>query len=327
MWQRVKPALLLLLLAPLIAEYLLGSLSFAQIGLFPIMALMYGTGALFIRETVRRSGRGWPTMITLGIVYGVIEEGLATQSLFNPNYLGLRLLDRGFIPSLGIGAPWTVYVILLHVAWSIAVPVGLVEAIFSERRTVPWLGNLGYAVSGIFFVMGVALVTFGTHSKEQFTASFAQLAATSLIAAIFAVVAFAFFHPHPAELEAPTGQRPMKWRPVVFGLLALVTGSAFHVVTQFGSPHLTAAGQVALALLFPMILIVAIRLASRSGGWSNAHTDALVLGGLSAYCWLGFVLAARLHGPTAIPGQFFPLAIVLGVIYFGIVRKKPIATA
>jgi len=104
MWHRLKPALSLILLAPLIAEYLLGSLSFKQLVLFPIMVLMYGAGALFVREMTRRTNRGWPTIILLGLAYGVIEEGLATQSLFNPHYLGLRLLDYGFIPTLGIGA-------------------------------------------------------------------------------------------------------------------------------------------------------------------------------------------------------------------------------
>ena len=39
MWQRLKSALLLVLVTPLIAEYLLGSLTLAQFGLFPIMAL------------------------------------------------------------------------------------------------------------------------------------------------------------------------------------------------------------------------------------------------------------------------------------------------
>ena len=51
MWQRVKPALLLIVLTPLIAEYLLGSLSLAQAPLFPMMVLMYGMGALVVRET------------------------------------------------------------------------------------------------------------------------------------------------------------------------------------------------------------------------------------------------------------------------------------
>ena len=197
--------LLLVLVTPLIAEYLLGSLTLAQFGLFPIMALMYGTGALLVREAARRCGRGWPTILMLGIAYGVIEEGLATQSLFNPNYLGLRLLDGGFIPALGIAGPWTTYVIVLHVVWSIAAPIGLVDAIFPERRTVPWLGRLGFAMSGVAFVFGVTLVNFGTRNTEHFTASTGQLTATAIIAVLLCVLALSL----PSQNRSRDGeQRP-----------------------------------------------------------------------------------------------------------------------
>ncbi len=75
---------------------------------------------------------------------------------FNPHYLGLHLLNYGFVPALGIGAPWTVYVLLLHVVWSIAVPIGFVEALFPGQRHTPWLGRLGVAVTGIVYALGVA---------------------------------------------------------------------------------------------------------------------------------------------------------------------------
>ena len=66
---------------------------------------LYGGGALLIRETVRRSGRGWPTMIVLALVYAIVEEAFVTQTLFNPNYLHLNLglLKPAYIPALGIG--------------------------------------------------------------------------------------------------------------------------------------------------------------------------------------------------------------------------------
>ena len=182
MWHRLRPAISLFLIAPLVAEYLLGSLSFGQLWLFPIMALMYGGGALWSGRGPRRSGRGWPTILTLGLAYAFVEEGLATQSLFNPHYLGLRLLDRGYIPQLGIGAPWTVYVLLIHVVWSIAVPIGLVEWLFPAQRTTPWLKAFGFAVSLAFYLLGVALVIFGTHQKENFMASTTQLTVTAVIA-------------------------------------------------------------------------------------------------------------------------------------------------
>lgn len=321
MWHRLKPALLLVLLAPLIAEYLSGSLSFAQLPFFPLMALMYGSGALLIRELARRSGRGWPTILALGIAYGVLEEGLATQSLFNPHYLGLRLLDRGFIPSLGIGGPWTVYVVILHLVWSIAVPIGLVEAMFPARRTTPWLHRPGLALSAIAFALGVALVTFGTWSQEHFVASPLQLAAAALIAALFAIAAFALFRPGLVRSDQEV-EPPAKWPPAAFALLALVAGSAFHLLTQFGPAFLPPWPQVALGLSLVFLVIAAITLTRHGGAWTTRHTDALVLGGLATYCWLGFLLTARLHGPATILGQLFPLTIVLAAVGLGIVRQK-----
>ncbi|MES1200430.1 MAG: hypothetical protein ABUS57_03165 [Pseudomonadota bacterium] len=101
MWRRLFAALSLFVLSPLIAEYLLGSLPMNMIAILPIMALMYGSAAVLIREIVRRTGRGWVTLILLATAYGFLEEGLVTQSLWNPNYLHLRLLDYGYVPFLG----------------------------------------------------------------------------------------------------------------------------------------------------------------------------------------------------------------------------------
>jgi len=54
---KFAPALSLFVIAPLVAEYLLGSLPMSMIAILPIMAAMYGSAALLIRETARRSGR------------------------------------------------------------------------------------------------------------------------------------------------------------------------------------------------------------------------------------------------------------------------------
>jgi len=93
MLRRLLPVFSLWLLAPLVAEYLLGSLPVSLITILPLMAAMYGSAALLIREAARRSGGGWMTIALLGAAYGFVEEGFVTQSLFNPNYLHLRLLD------------------------------------------------------------------------------------------------------------------------------------------------------------------------------------------------------------------------------------------
>jgi hypothetical protein len=89
----MTPALVMGLLAPFVAEVLLGNTPLRLILIYLIVLPMYGFGALFIRELSRRLGRGWPTILILGVAYGVAEEGLADMSLFNPNYLGQHLLS------------------------------------------------------------------------------------------------------------------------------------------------------------------------------------------------------------------------------------------
>ena len=98
---RIAPALALLIIAPLIAEFLLGDFNIRQIGFVVVFIPVYGAGALLVREITRRAGRGWPTLLLLALAYALILEGFTNQTLFNPNYAGQRLLDYGFIPALG----------------------------------------------------------------------------------------------------------------------------------------------------------------------------------------------------------------------------------
>ena len=83
MLRRVAPVAGLFLLAPLVGEYLLGNVSTVELPALPVLALLYGSGAILVRELARRTGRGWPTMLGLGLVYGLLEAGPIDQTLFN----------------------------------------------------------------------------------------------------------------------------------------------------------------------------------------------------------------------------------------------------
>ena len=108
--RRVMPAIVLFFLAPLVSEFLLGDLPLTLLVALIALAPMYGGGALLVREVVRRKGYGWPSIIMLGLVFAIVEEAFTTQSLFNPNYLGLNLhlLQPAYIPAIGMGAWWTI---------------------------------------------------------------------------------------------------------------------------------------------------------------------------------------------------------------------------
>jgi len=147
-------------LAPLVGEVLAGSTPIDMLGspasflaVFLLEALLYGGGAVLIRELARRTGRGWPTIFGLGLAYGVLEEGLITQSFFNQDFLGIHLLNPGNL--FGLGWVWITDLVPLHAVWSIAVPIALTELLFRGRGTDPWLGRLGLSLVS---ALAVALV-------------------------------------------------------------------------------------------------------------------------------------------------------------------------
>src|ERR1700728_2318482 len=124
-------------------------------------APLYGGGALLIREVVRRPSRGWPSILVLAFAYSILEEAFTTQTLFNPNYLhlNLHLLQPGYIPALGIGIWWTIFVLTLHTVWSISTSIALAEALVPDRATTPWLGWPGLSITAILFALAAVAST------------------------------------------------------------------------------------------------------------------------------------------------------------------------
>ena len=306
MLKRIAPVLVLMVLSPLVAEYLSGSLSMSQINVLPFMMLLYGAGAVRARELARRTHRGWATILFLGLAYGILEEGIVCQSLFNPHFHGLRLLDYGFVPSLGIAVPFTVFVLGIHIVWSIAVPIALVEVLFPGRRTEPWLGGAGLAVIIVIFMAGAAMIGAGIMGQEHFMATPAQLGGAALAVLVSAGVAFVF----PAERPKAVGGAPSPW---IATFVAFLAGSAFVLLYTQGSNvmhwpwQLVAGGMAACGagmLLFGFA-------AARRSSWSDMHRFALAAGALLVYCWFGFLTERGLHGTTMM-GPRAALVVAMG---------------
>ncbi len=292
MLKRLAPALLLFVLSPLIAEYLSGSMSMSQIGYLPFMAMLYGGGAILARELARRAHRGWATILLLGLAYGIIEEGFADQALFNPHFHGFRLLDYGFVPAIGMAAPWTIYVLTIHIVWSVMVPIALVEILFRSRPE-PWLRGGGLAVVTLIYAAGIAMITMGIAQQEHFMATPMQLGGAAL--AVLVSIGLAFML--PAQRPSPEGSAPPAW---IVGVATFLAGSAFVYLYSWGSNimhwpwEFVTGGMAACAvgmLLFGFI-------ASRKSGWTNMHRFAISAGGLLVYCWFGFFGEIGLHGRT-----------------------------
>lgn len=276
----IWPALALFFVAPLVAEFLLGNLPVKLLPALVVLAPMYGGGALLIREVVRRTGRGWPSILLLGMAYAILEEAFTTQSLFNPNYLKLNLglLAPAYIPSLGIGAWWTLWMLMVHGIWSISTPIALIEACVPDRARTPWLGRVGLSVVAVVFLFGVVTTTLMGYKQDHFLASIPQFigAATTVVVLILLAFRMPAMRRHDAPRIAPS--------PWLLGLLSLAFASAAMLVPMGWGWGAVAA---LLALILGMLLVVLAW--ARRGVLALSHQLALGAGAALAYGWHAFL--------------------------------------
>ncbi|RJQ66850.1 DUF998 domain-containing protein [Pseudonocardiaceae bacterium YIM PH 21723] len=280
--RRVAPAVGLFLLAPLVGEFLLGNLRIDYLFVLPAYAPLYGGGALLIRETVRRAGRGWPAIMLLATAYALLEEGPVDLLLWNPSFSPqVSLAGDAYLPALGTNVSIVQAVLSLHVIWSICVPIALVETFVPERRTVPWLGRIGLAVTGVLFAFGVVIASVGKRMESHFEATPGQYAGAVVL--IVALVALAFtvrYRPRPLDRRAPS--------PWLVGVLTLVLTSLLLALVMFWPARLSQWVSVAAWCVVTAVLLALVARWSRCSGWGAAHRLGLAAGALLTYLWIAF---------------------------------------
>jgi hypothetical protein len=315
--RRLAPVFALFLMSPFVAELLLGDFAIDAMWIILIVAPLYGGGALVVRETARRFGLGWPTMLLLALSYGIFEEGIVIQTLFNPNYLGLHLLRHGYLPALGISAWWTPYVLTLHTVWSISVPIAIIEALFPGRRTQPWLGKIGFGVSAALVVVGGFLIHTATRKQDPFTASNLQLLSAWIVLTLVVALALRWRR----GIGRAAGSVPNVW---ITGAASAVWGIAFMKAPYLVQDWSLVAVQwtldlIAFALLFTM---------ARRAAWTSLHTLSAAGGAMLAYAYHGFGQepVAGSKGTIDLIGNTV-FAIVALVLLFLAVKKERSAKA
>ena len=311
----IWPALALVVTAPLVAEYLLGDLPIKMLAALIFLAPMYGGGALLIREVARRSGRGWLCILVMGMAYAIFEEAFTTQSLFNPNYLRLNLglLAPAYIPALGIGAWWTLWMLMVHAIWSISTPIALIEACVPERARTPWLGRVGLVVTGIVFLLGAVAGTAIGYRQDHYLASKAQFIWAAV--AVVGLIAVAFRMP-VIRRDAVERMAPSAW---ILGAISLAFASAAMMVPmQWGW------GAVAALLGLVVGMLIVVLAWMRRGAMTLAHQVALAAGTALAYGWHAFLqhpVVGPLDASLRVGNAVF-LAGAIGLIWLGAARAS-----
>ena len=303
----------LALLAPTIGEFLLGNIPISQYGDVLVLMPLYGAGALLVRESARRLGRGWPTIALFAAAYALIEEGPVDQMIFNPGYLGLPSFE-GYaeIPGLGISGSLLLWSLALHTVWSICVPIALVEA-FDPTPTLPWLGRFGLVVTVVLFVAGCVFLGVVQAQDLDFVGTPAQFVVSIL--AIVALVVAALVVDRPVRPD-PSGSAP---HPVVVAVAAFAVTSGYWLSTEL--PFHGAWGALVAVACFAVAALGGawvVRRWSRRPGWDGRHRLALAAGAAATYAtWFGPSQAAEAgtgHTEAAWGAVVFGLAIAAVVV-------------
>jgi len=353
-YRSIPAAVTLFFLAPIVAEFLLGDFPATWLPLLIIIAPMYGGGALLIRELTRRSGRGWPTILLLGAAYAIIEEAFTTQSLFNTHYLGMHLLTHAWIPSLGISAWWTLFMLNVHPFWSIGVSIALAEGLFpppanlslaapsfsesassdSERvgdhghatqsgpaprlLPVPWLGKIGLSIAAFFLVAGCTFNTYYQFHHDPFRATHAQFLVSALVVVVFIAAAFLIPAPAPSRNPSPLPSPPVPsvW---IMGGATFLLGAAV-LLPPLQSDWLAVAWTLAADLIF----LIGLRLFSQCSAWTPLHTLSIAAGGALVYGVHAFLQPPVVPCPkwVVLPSHILFLALAIAVIALAVRRTR-----
>jgi hypothetical protein len=136
------PVMFLFVLTPGIPEYLSASSQITLLVLNPIAFFLflganialYGSGVLLIREAMIRWKKGWASVFLLGVAYGIVEEGVALWTLFNPNAPPVGNLGI-YGHWLGVNWVWTAGLLIFHSVYSIGLPIFLFGLVFPELKS------------------------------------------------------------------------------------------------------------------------------------------------------------------------------------------------
>ncbi len=160
--KRIAPALVLFLLAPMIGEMLSGSAPpaefFDPFGIL-LLGILYGGGAILVRELTLQWDKGWPTILTLGAAYGIIEEGLMVKSFFDPNWMDLDILGS-YGRWAGVNWVWSLELTIFHAVFSIAIPILLVSLLFPDRQREPWIRRRAFHWLCFVFMLNGIFIYF-----------------------------------------------------------------------------------------------------------------------------------------------------------------------
>lgn len=283
---RIHPAVALWLIAPVFGELFSGSAplnEYLSPVLIVIFGMLYGSGAILVREAVVRWRKGWPSLLLLGMAYGIYEEGLMVRSFFDPEWIDLGKL-RVYGRVAGVNWVWAEHLMIFHAVISITAAIVFVEMLYPDRRRVSWVGGRGLIWNLVAFA---ATLPIGGLLNPYNTPD-AWLGMCWLV--IVLLVLAAWRTPTTRKEGVPSRVSPA--RPWRYGGIAFVGTFLHFFIVYFpaeqNNPHFIVSMFI-IALFDLFVLWLILRWSGNGTKWDDRHRLALIIGALSFFLILGLI--------------------------------------
>ncbi len=322
-WQRIGPTVTLLLLAPVISELLYGAMRFSVIFILIPEILIWGCGAVLIRESVRRWRKGWQSMLLLGLALAVAEEWVIQQTSIAPFVAG-----HAYGRVWGVNWVYFLWALGYESVWVVLIPVQLTELLFPAQREERWLRARGFVVASFAFVLGAFIAWYGWTQRARVKVfhmppySPPPLYLLTGAGVILLLILGACMLPSrgPRVDHSTHHSAPSPW---LVGLILCALGTPWAacgiVAWGNGSLPVPFGLVVAAGLVWASFTFFLMRRWTSSPDWCDMHRYALVCGGVLA-CMLGGFVVFKVGG--ALPMDWIGKAVVdtaaaAGLILFG----------
>ncbi len=282
----------LAILAPMVAEVLSGATRISFIFALIPEIMVWGCGALIIREIVRRRHLPWASMLLMGLGLSIAEEFVIQQTSLAP----LPWLASAPIYGRALGVNWLYFLFMLgyESVWVVLVPVHLTELIFWRDRDRPWLRTRGLILISAIFILGSFVAWYAWVKRARpmvFHVAPYVPPPLTIMCGVLAIVALAAV---AMTLRVPTGnishKSPAPWVAALvtlgfifpwYVLIGLVFAPSAHTL-PFWIPMLAGVAWACTALIL-------FQRWSSSAGWGDSQRYAAILAAIVVCMVAGFL--------------------------------------
>jgi hypothetical protein len=293
-WKRAAPGLVLMILAPIVAEVLPGATRLSSIFVLPVEICVWGGGAILIRDAVRRWQLGWRNMLFLALALAVAEECLIQQTSLAP--MVIRLKGEVYARAYGVNYVYLLWALMYESVFVVFVPILLAEMVFPDRRDGLWLSRVGLVFVVGFLALGCFLAWF-TWTQIARPKVFKVPAYNPPWAAVWVAVAvitglvFCALGPFRRSLARPA--RPLKPPPPwLIGVAACIWAVLWYglVVLAFGlAPRFPPAVAVGAGVVLAATILLLLPGWAAHPDWSELHRFSTIFGTILGSMLVSFV--------------------------------------